>query len=113
MTAYQALFDAGALVRIRPLGALQEFRSSWKLHHPLAEEQLDFAGRIATVAAVGFYHGGTCSTRSRTSRASGTRAASKARTSVEPCLRCSPGFVRSAFQERKDGRRCRLDPVPF
>jgi len=58
MTAYQALFDAGALVRIRPLGALQEFRSSWKLHHPLAEEQLDFAGRIATVAAVGFYHGG-------------------------------------------------------
>jgi hypothetical protein len=58
MAVYQALFEAGARVRIRPLGALQEFRSSWKLHHPLAEEQLEFAGRTATVADVGFYHGG-------------------------------------------------------
>jgi len=58
MTSYQALFDVGAPVRIKPLSALEAFRRSWTLHHPLTEEQLAFAGRPATVAAVGFYHGG-------------------------------------------------------
>jgi hypothetical protein len=58
MPAYHALFEVGAPVRIRPLDALNAFRRSWKFHHPLAAEQLAFADQRATVAAVGYYHGG-------------------------------------------------------
>jgi hypothetical protein len=56
--AYESLFEVGAPVRIQPLDALQAFRDSWKFHHPLSDEQLAFAGQRATVATVGFYHGG-------------------------------------------------------
>jgi hypothetical protein len=37
---------------------LEGFRASWKYHHKLQPEQLDYAGRITTVEEVGFYHGG-------------------------------------------------------
>ena len=30
----------------------------WHLHNPLQPGQLEFAGRIAIVAEVGYYHGG-------------------------------------------------------
>jgi len=56
--AYNALFEVGAPVRIQSLDALNAFRRSWKFHHPLADEQLAFADQSATVATVGFYHGG-------------------------------------------------------
>jgi hypothetical protein len=58
MPAYHALFDVGASVRIQSLDALRAFRESWKFHHPLAEEQLAYADCPATVASVGYYHGG-------------------------------------------------------
>lgn len=58
MTGYRSLFGVGARVRIKPLPMLQAFRRTWKLHHPLTEDQLAFAGRPAKVATVGFYHGG-------------------------------------------------------
>jgi hypothetical protein len=58
MPSYQALFEVGAPVRIQPLEALNAFRSSWKFHNPLTDEQLAFADQSATVAAIGYYHGG-------------------------------------------------------
>lgn len=32
-------------------------RPRWKLHHPLDKEQLRYAGRIAEVEDVSYYHG--------------------------------------------------------
>jgi hypothetical protein len=58
MPAYEAVFDVGAPVRVQALNALKAFRDSWKFHHPLDEAQLAFAGRWATVATIGYYHGG-------------------------------------------------------
>jgi hypothetical protein len=58
MPSYQALFDVGSAVRIQSSDELEEFRSSWKFHHPLTDEQLANADRSATVETVGFYHGG-------------------------------------------------------
>lgn len=58
MPGYNALFEVGAAVRIAPLNVLQDLRSSWKFHHPLAEEQLGYADRSVTVAAIGYYHDG-------------------------------------------------------
>jgi hypothetical protein len=55
---YNADFPEGTTVRIASLVELAEFRASWKYHHPLADEQLEFSGRIAKVASVGYYHGG-------------------------------------------------------
>jgi hypothetical protein len=52
------LFPVGARVRIAPLAALERFESSWKLHHPLLEEQFKYAGSLARVKAVGYHHGG-------------------------------------------------------
>jgi hypothetical protein len=55
---YQELFRKGTRVRIVSAGALADFRANWKLHNPLTAEQLRFAGHSATIASVGFYHGG-------------------------------------------------------
>jgi hypothetical protein len=55
---YKAKFVAGSEVRVAARDVLEEFLREWKYHHPLAPEQLEFAGRIATVRSVGFYHGG-------------------------------------------------------
>jgi hypothetical protein len=37
---------------------LETFAQSWKFHHALLPEQMEFAGVTATVIAVSFYHGG-------------------------------------------------------
>jgi hypothetical protein len=58
MPAYDALFEVGSTVRVQSLDALHAFRSSWKFHHPLIDEQLAFADQSATVATIGYYHGG-------------------------------------------------------
>ena len=58
MPPYQELFPAGSRVRIADLCRLENFKEAWKDHHPLAPEQLEYAGRSATVDNVGFYHGG-------------------------------------------------------
>jgi len=55
---YKEAFPIGSRVRIADLRELTEFRRSWKYHHPLEEGQLAFAGIPATVADVGFFHGG-------------------------------------------------------
>ena len=58
MKPYREKFPVGTSVRVADLNALQRFRDRWLLHHRLAVEQLQFAGRIARVARVMFYHGG-------------------------------------------------------
>jgi hypothetical protein len=55
---YKEDFPKGTLVRIKALSELERFRAEWKLHHPLQEGQLAFAGTTARVWRVGFYHGG-------------------------------------------------------
>ncbi len=57
-TPYEARFHVGAQVRISAQANLERFAHEWKLHHPLSSEQLGYAGRVATVKDVGFYHGG-------------------------------------------------------
>ena len=58
MTPYQNRFSEGRQVRIVARPALDEFKSTWKFHHPLVDEQLHFAGKLSTIAKFGFYHGG-------------------------------------------------------
>ena len=57
-TAYKESFPVGSDVRIAAVEELEQFRREWRYHHPLEAEQVSFAGRAATVATVGFYHGG-------------------------------------------------------
>ena len=54
----QAEFPIGTMVRIVGRSDLERFQQDWHLHHPLQTEQLDFAGRTATVRDLGYYHGG-------------------------------------------------------
>ena len=43
-------------MKARPF--LEQFQREWKYHNPISEQQLDAAGAVDTVMAVGFYHGG-------------------------------------------------------
>jgi hypothetical protein len=56
--AYNPEFPAGTLVRVANLSHLQEFKGTWRFHHPLTEEQLAYAGVEGRVVDVAFYHGG-------------------------------------------------------
>jgi hypothetical protein len=58
MAAYKEMFPVGSRVWIRDREFLEEFKRSWKFHHPLEESQLQYAGSSALVKSVGFYHGG-------------------------------------------------------
>ena len=58
MPPYVERFPVGALVRIVERDRLESFQATWHYHHPLNVDQLRFAGRLARVAQVGFYHGG-------------------------------------------------------
>jgi hypothetical protein len=55
---YEARFEQGTRVRIRSRPELERFRSDWIYHNPLTDEHLKHAGATATVAEVGYYHGG-------------------------------------------------------
>jgi len=55
---YRAQYPAGTRVRVASRADLQNFLQTWKLHDPLAPEQLNYAGQVAEVQSVGFYHGG-------------------------------------------------------
>jgi hypothetical protein len=55
---YHADFPVGTLVQIADRTILERFKEEWKYHHPLNNEQLECAGRIAAVSKLGFYHGG-------------------------------------------------------
>ncbi len=55
---YNAEFPKGSWVQIADRPALDQLKQSWKYHHPLEEQQIDFAGKQARVREVSFYHGG-------------------------------------------------------
>ncbi len=55
---YKEEFPKGSRVRIAGRSFLEEFSRTWKLHNKLNPEQLNYAGQIAVVEDVGFYHGG-------------------------------------------------------
>jgi hypothetical protein len=55
---YSEEYPIGSEVRIASRSRLEDFQRTWKLHHPLEDRQLAFAGRSATVQDVAFYHGG-------------------------------------------------------
>ena len=58
MAPYQATVADGSGVRIRSAEALAEFQRAWRWHHPLTQDMSSYAGQVATVEEVGFYHGG-------------------------------------------------------
>ncbi len=58
MMIYQEKFPKGTQIRVGDLATLERFRSEWRVHHPLAIEQLEYSGRDFTVSSVSFYHGG-------------------------------------------------------
>ena len=57
-TPHKEKFPAGSLVKICERAFLEEFQREWRSHNKLQDEQLDFAGNVAPVKAVGFHHGG-------------------------------------------------------
>jgi hypothetical protein len=58
MPPYEASFRQGSRAQIASLSTLVEFMRTWTLHHPLQPEQLEYAGKVGVVKAVGYYHGG-------------------------------------------------------
>jgi hypothetical protein len=58
MSGYRERFPTGSRVRVALIGALETFRRAWRFHHPLTDQQIEYAGTVATVKDVGFYHGG-------------------------------------------------------
>lgn len=57
-TPYEAQFPIGTQVRIASRPILECFSKEWKYHDPLSPAQLGFAGMVAVVKHVAFYHGG-------------------------------------------------------
>jgi diadenosine tetraphosphatase ApaH/serine/threonine PP2A family protein phosphatase len=55
---YKEKYPKRTLIRIVDQSSLEEFRRTWRYHHPLASEQLAYAGSASRVESVGFYHGG-------------------------------------------------------
>jgi len=55
---YNADFPVGTEVRIASRAFMEEFKKTWRYHHPLTLEQLPFAGATAEVERLGYFHGG-------------------------------------------------------
>ena len=55
---YEAEFPTGSKVKVASRRVLEEFFKTWKYHHKLQPQQLNYADQIAEVVSVGFYHGG-------------------------------------------------------
>jgi hypothetical protein len=55
---YNAEYPKGTKVRVTARNVLENFKRNWNLHNRLDENQLEYAGIIAEVESVGFYHGG-------------------------------------------------------
>ena len=50
--------QSGDLVKIADRASLEDFARTWKLHHPLNPDQLQFAGQVAKILESSMYHGG-------------------------------------------------------
>lgn len=55
---YKSAFVQGTRVRVAERAFLERFMNEWKYHHKLQPEQLAYAGTVAVVEKVSFYHGG-------------------------------------------------------
>jgi hypothetical protein len=55
---YNEEYSVGTIVRIISQAELRKCAASWKKHHPLDQNQLEFGGHTAKVKEVSFYHGG-------------------------------------------------------
>lgn len=55
---YKEEFPKGSRVKIASRSTLEEFLKTWRLHNKLQPEQLEYAGQVAEVDSIGFYHGG-------------------------------------------------------
>ena len=51
-------FETGSEVRIADRAFLEEFLEAGQYHNELEPEQLEYAGRVAKVKSVEFFHGG-------------------------------------------------------
>lgn len=58
MKPYGEAYPVGTSVRIRDRDSLEQFQRDWQYHHKLTEEQVMFAGSVASIVEVAFYHGG-------------------------------------------------------
>ena len=58
---YKENFPVGLRVRIAEMGELENFQRTWQFHHKLESGQLAYAGKLAEVKALSFYHGVMCS----------------------------------------------------
>jgi hypothetical protein len=58
LAPYREDFPVSSQVCIASLSQLQRFQATWKYHHPLKAEQLEYAGSLAVVEKFSFYHGG-------------------------------------------------------
>jgi hypothetical protein len=58
MPPYKEKFPVGSRIRILDSEFLSKFKSEWRYHNPLTEEQMKFAGTETTIESVGYYHGG-------------------------------------------------------
>jgi hypothetical protein len=57
--SYSARFAVGDVVCVVGLESLEGFRRPrWPYHHPIEPDKLELAGTGATIASVGYYHGG-------------------------------------------------------
>jgi hypothetical protein len=54
----KAEFEIGTEVRVADRAFLEEFLEAGQYHNELDPEQLEYAGRVAKVKAVEFFHGG-------------------------------------------------------
>ena len=53
-----AKFAEGESVRVLDRNVLKEFMTTWKYHHNLVPEQIEYADRISKVKRISMYHGG-------------------------------------------------------
>ena len=58
MPPYKPDFLKGTVVRVVDRPLLEEFYRTWRYHHKLTAERLEFAGSSARVVSIGAYHGG-------------------------------------------------------
>jgi hypothetical protein len=55
---YNPEYPAGTKVRVAARPVLENFLRTWEYHNKLDPAQLEYAGAIAEIESVGFYHGG-------------------------------------------------------
>jgi hypothetical protein len=58
MPAYEAAYAEGVSVVVLSRQELGVFRDTWRFHHKVEAEQLSFAGSVARVKSIAYYHGG-------------------------------------------------------